>query len=62
MACLRLLTFLPEPDFSLPRLNSCISVSTFLLAEGEYLRVDFFFAEEVFRAADLRAEVDLVDR
>jgi hypothetical protein len=62
MACLRLLTFFPDPDFSFPRLNSCISVLTFLLADGEYLRVDFFFVEDFFEPADLGAEVDLVDR
>lgn len=29
MACLRLVTFLPEPLFSVPRLRSCIAFSTF---------------------------------
>lgn len=39
IACLRLFTFLPlRPDFSLPRLNSCISRPTVLLAPRLYLR------------------------
>jgi len=45
MACFGFVTFLPlRPDFSLPRFISCISVSTFLPADGEYLRLDDFFA------------------
>jgi hypothetical protein len=32
MACLRLVTFLPDPLRSFPRLSSCISVSTLSLA------------------------------
>ena len=45
MACFRLVTFLPlRPLFSLPAFISRISVSTFLPAEGEYFRVDDFFA------------------
>jgi hypothetical protein len=59
MACLRLFTFLPEPDFSLPRLNSRISRSTFLWDEGEYFREDFFLEDARFFAeGDLRVEVD----
>jgi hypothetical protein len=38
MACLRLFTFRPLPDFSLPRLSLCISFSTFCCALGLYLR------------------------
>jgi len=39
MACLRLFTVLPlRPDFSFPRLNSCISRFTSLPALGLYLR------------------------
>jgi len=29
IACLRLLTFRPEPDLSVPRLRSCIALPTF---------------------------------
>jgi hypothetical protein len=44
MACLRLFTFFPlRPDFSLPRLNSCISRSTSLDAFGLYFRLEDFF-------------------
>jgi hypothetical protein len=51
-------TFLPlRPDFSLPFFISCISVSTFLPADGEYLRVDDFF-EADFLALDF-LELDL---
>jgi hypothetical protein len=47
IACLGLVTFFPlRPDFSLPCFISLISVSTFLLAEGEYLRPEDFFAED----------------
>jgi hypothetical protein len=37
MACLRLVTFLPEPLFSVPRLYLCISVSTLSDAFFPYL-------------------------
>lgn len=51
MACFRLVTFLPlRPDLNLPLFISRISLSTFLPAEGEYLRPeDFldFFDEEL---------------
>jgi hypothetical protein len=55
IACLRLVTFLPlRPLFSLPRFISCISRSTFLLADGLYfLELDFlddFFAVDFFAA------------
>jgi hypothetical protein len=53
IACFLLFTFLPLPLFSLPLLNSRISLSTFLPADGEYLRdEDFFLAEERFFAAE----------
>lgn len=56
MACLGLVTFLPlRPDLSLPRFISLISVSTFLPAEGEYLRREDFFADDFF-ADDFFAE------
>jgi hypothetical protein len=62
IACFLLFTFLPLPLFSLPLLNSYISLSTFLPAEGEYLRdEDFFLEEELFFAAGfLPAERDLL--
>lgn len=62
IACFLLFTFLPLPLFSLPLLNSCISRSTFLPAEGEYLRdEDFFLEEDLFFAADfLPAEDDFL--
>jgi hypothetical protein len=54
IACFLLFTFLPLPLFSLPLLNSRISLSTFLPAEGEYLRDEvFFFDEELFFAVDI---------
>jgi hypothetical protein len=59
MACFRLVTFLPlRPDFSFPFFISRISLSTFLPADGEYLRPeDFFeldFLEDDFFADELR--------
>src|SRR5579871_328621 len=54
IACLRLVTFLPErPDLSSPRFISCIARLTFLPAFGPYLRRDFlrppvFFRELLF--------------
>jgi hypothetical protein len=43
MACFGFVTFLPlRPDLSVPRFISFISVSTFLLAEGEYFRPEVF--------------------
>jgi len=62
IACLGFVTFLPlRPDLSLPRFISCISVSTFLPAEGEYFRPeDFFeddFLDEDFLVLVLRREL-----
>lgn len=70
MACLRLVTFLPlRPDLSLPRFISCISVSTFFPAEGEYLRPEDFLRLELFfallerpRVLDVRLEDFFVAR
>lgn len=57
MACLRLVTFLPlRPDFSFPRFISCISRSTFLPADGEYLRPEDFFFELDFLDDDFLAD------
>jgi hypothetical protein len=39
MACLRLFTLRPLPDFSLPLFNLCISFFTFCPALGLYLRL-----------------------
>lgn len=51
MACLGLVTFLPlRPDLRVPFFIAFISVSTFLLAESEYLRVDGFFDAVFFFA------------
>jgi hypothetical protein len=72
IACLGLVTFFPEPLRSLPRLNSCISLSTFLPADGEYFRpeedffdedlrlllLDFFLLEELFLVLLLLRAVD----
>ena len=53
IACLRLFTFFPlRPILRRPRLNSCISRSTFLLALGLYLR----------RELDLRPREDELRR
>jgi hypothetical protein len=52
MACFGLVTFLPlRPDFSFPFFISRISISTFLPAEGEYLRPDDFFELDFFLVA-----------
>lgn len=49
IACLGLVTFLPlRPDFSLPCFISRISLSTFLPAEGEYLRREDFLELDFF--------------
>lgn len=49
MACLGLVTFLPlRPDFNLPFFISRISLSTFLPAEGEYLRPEDFLELDFF--------------
>lgn len=63
IACLGFVTFFPLPLFSLPRLNSCISCSTFFCAFGPYLRPlldDFFFDElpELLERNELRWEPD----
>lgn len=61
IACFLLFTFLPlRPLFNLPCFISRISVSMFLLALGEYLRLDFFFDEDFF-AAVRRPEGRLVE-
>lgn len=57
MACFGLVTFFPlRPDFSLPCFMARISRSTFLPAEGEYLRPEDFFArpEADFFEAEVR--------
>lgn len=57
MACFGLVTFLPlRPDFSFPRFISCISLSTFLPADGEYLRPEDFFFELDFLDDDFLAD------
>jgi hypothetical protein len=49
MACLRLVTFLPEPpERKVPRLRSCIARSIFSTAFLPYLFLPFFFAFFVF--------------
>src|SRR5579875_2191539 len=49
IACLRLLTLRPEcPECALPRLNSCNSSFTSVLADGAYLRCGFFRRIELF--------------
>ena len=56
IACLRLFTVFPlRPDFNLPRLNSCISRLTSLLALGLYFRreLDFFLPLEEERRREL---------
>ncbi len=53
IACFLLFTVLPLPLFSLPLLNSCISLSTFSPADGEYLRDEDFFAEADFLPGEL---------
>jgi hypothetical protein len=57
MACFGFVTFFPlRPLLSLPSFIAFISVSTSLLAAGEYFRVDEFFA-----AVLLAAFVAMVD-
>lgn len=70
MACLRLVTFLPErPDLSCPRFISCIARSTFLPAflrplffrDVLFLReVDFFRDVLFFRVVLFLREVDFL--
>jgi hypothetical protein len=58
MACLRLVTFLPErPLFNVPFFISRISVSTCLPAALPYLRPEELFFAEVFFAEDFFAGV-----
>jgi hypothetical protein len=47
MACLRLVTFFPEPLFSVPRFNLCISVSTLSCA-----LLPYFVAMHMFLCKD----------
>lgn len=48
IACLRLFTVFPlRPDFSFPRLNSCISRFTSLPALGLYLRREDFLPRDL---------------
>lgn len=57
MACLGLMTFLPPgPDLSVPCFIAFISRSTFLPAEGEYLRRE----EDFFALVLLRVELVLL--
>jgi hypothetical protein len=56
IACLRLLTFRPLPDFNLPRLSLCISFSTDFDAFGLYFRPLDFFRED--DELELRLERD----
>lgn len=44
IACFLLVTFWPEPDFSVPRLRSCIAFSTFSLAFAPYRLLPDFLA------------------
>lgn len=60
MACLRLVTFLPErPERSRPAFISRISVSTSLLADLLYLRVPFLRDVVLVRRAPLPVVVFL---
>jgi len=50
-ACLRLVTFLRPPDFSVPALNSCITFSVFFSAFARpFVAEEERLLEEVFRA------------
>ena len=69
MACLRLFTLRPLPDFSLPLFNLCISFFTFCPAFGLYLRLllererDELPRDELLRErADAERERPLDDR
>ncbi len=59
IACFRLFTFRPLPDFSLPRLNSCISLFTLCPALGLYLRLR---EEEEELRWDLLELLELLER
>jgi uncharacterized protein YjbI with pentapeptide repeats len=56
MACLRLVTFLPEPLRSVPRLRSCIAFFTFFCAVVRLRPDDFLDARlaVLLRPADVR--------
>jgi hypothetical protein len=59
IACFGLVTFLPlRPDLSFPAFISRISVSTFLLAEGEYFLVEDFLELPLFLPALFLEAVD----
>ena len=67
MACLRLFTLRPLPDFSLPLFNLCISFFTFCCAFGLYLRLLLereWLRDELPRRerADAERELPLDDR
>lgn len=63
IACLRLFTVFPlRPDFSFPRLNSCISRFTSLPALGLYLRREDFLPRDLLlllRELELRLFVGM---
>ena len=57
MACFGFVTFFPlRPDFSLPCFIARISRSTFLPAEGEYLRAEDFFDRDLLELDFFDAE------
>jgi len=67
IACLRLFTLRPLPDFSLPLFNLCISFFTFCCAFGLYFRRLLereWLREELLRRerADAERELRLDDR
>ena len=67
MACLRLFTLRPLPDFSLPPFNLCISFFTFCCAFGLYFRLLLereWLRDELLRRerADVERELRLDDR
>ena len=58
IACLRLFTLRPLPDFNFPRFSLCISFSTDLDAFGLYFRpLDFFRDDDELELRLERAEV-----
>jgi hypothetical protein len=63
MACLRLVTFLPEPPlFSVPRLRSCIAFSTLSCAFFPYfaaMRCVSFDAQETVQGASPSFAIDV---
>lgn len=66
IACLRLFTLRPLPDFSLPLFNLCISFFTFCPAFGLYLRLLLErerLCDELLRErADAERDLPLDDR